>query len=730
MNGSVGALAVLADGQLVAGGDFTTAGGSAANRVARWSGTSWSALGSGVNQSVRALEALPNGDLIAGGAFTTAGGIPANRVARWDGIAWSGLGAGIAPGSSFGSVASLERLPSGAIAVGGTFSTAGAIAAQNVAIWNGASWSTLGLGFFGSVNSLKVLPNGDLLAGGQFDLADGKLAFSVARWDGGTWSGYGGGIKLGSTSNAGAVRTLTLLPTGDVVAAGSFDIAGKLTAFDIARWTGANWTTIGGGFSQEVLALATATNGDLIAGGRFKSSGTQALNYIARFDGNAWFPLGSGVNGEVYALHIRPNGDVLAGGIFSEAGGAPASKIARWDGNSWSALGSGFTIGSAPTFPFPFALVYTITGLPNGDIVAGGQFNLAGATPVDSVARWDGTTWSALPPIPNGKPWSGVGLVTLRPNGSLLVSGNWFESPASPPFPAVYVSRLAELTGSNWTILAQGSSVSGVTHLPNGDMVVGGTFGAIGSVLASNVARWNGSAWSPLGSGVNGGVSSLATLPNGDLVVAGSFTSAGGAPAARIARWNGATWSALGAGLTGQAAIGGGAQALALRPSGELCVGGSFANAGGLTSPFFARYATPCPATVVDSNPGCASSGGNNQFSALTLPWLGSKFRTRGTGLPNSAVVGALTGYSTTAIPLAALLPPAGVGCTLWTLPDLIDVKFVTNGTLDHELQLKSNPAAIGLNFYQQLIVLELDQNLNVVETTSTNALTATVGFL
>lgn len=171
-------------------------------------------------------------------------------------------------------------------------------------------------------------------------------------------------------------------------------------------------------------------------------------------------------------------------------------------------------------------------------------------------------------------------------------------------------------------------------------------------------------------------------------------------------------------------------ESLAISPAGELVVSGFFESAGGLHSPYFARYATPCPATVVESNPGCASSGGANQFTALTLPWLGSNFRTRGTGLPNSAVVGALTGYSTTAIPLAALLPPAGVGCTLWTLPDLIDVKFVTNGTLDHELQLKSNPAAIGLNFYQQLIVLELDQNLNVVETTSTNALTATVGFL
>jgi len=47
---SVRALAVFDDGSgpaLYAGGDFTTAGGVAANRIAKWNGSSWSQLGSG-----------------------------------------------------------------------------------------------------------------------------------------------------------------------------------------------------------------------------------------------------------------------------------------------------------------------------------------------------------------------------------------------------------------------------------------------------------------------------------------------------------------------------------------------------------------------------------------------------------------------------------------------------------------------------------------------------------
>jgi hypothetical protein len=62
------ALAVLPSGDLIAGGYFTTAGGVSANRIARWNGTSWSALGTGMNSwRSYALAVLPNGDLIAGG---------------------------------------------------------------------------------------------------------------------------------------------------------------------------------------------------------------------------------------------------------------------------------------------------------------------------------------------------------------------------------------------------------------------------------------------------------------------------------------------------------------------------------------------------------------------------------------------------------------------------------------------------------------------------------------
>src|SRR4030095_8157977 len=102
----------------------------------------------------------------------------------------------------------------------------------------------------------------------------------------------------------------------------------------------------------------------LVVGGEFTIAGTALANRIAACDPvtGAWSALGSGMNGSfVYALATLPNGDLVAGGHLTTAGGVSANYIARWNGTSWSALGSG-TNGN----------VYALTTLPNGDLVAGG----------------------------------------------------------------------------------------------------------------------------------------------------------------------------------------------------------------------------------------------------------------------------------------------------------------------------------------------------------------------
>jgi hypothetical protein len=66
---------------LYTGGVFTTANGIAANYIAKWDGSNWTALGSGANNQVVAL-AVSGSDLYAGGYFGTAGGKVSPYIAR------------------------------------------------------------------------------------------------------------------------------------------------------------------------------------------------------------------------------------------------------------------------------------------------------------------------------------------------------------------------------------------------------------------------------------------------------------------------------------------------------------------------------------------------------------------------------------------------------------------------------------------------------------------------
>ncbi len=79
-------------------------------------------------------------------------------------------------------------------------------------------------------------------------------------------------------------------------------------------------------------------------------------------------------------------------------------------------------------------------------------------------------------------------------------------------------------------------------------LYAGGDFTTAGGRTANHIAKWNGSSWSALGSGVNDTVYALAV--SGSAVYAGgNFTTAGGNAANYIAKWNGSSWSALGSGM-------------------------------------------------------------------------------------------------------------------------------------------------------------------------------------
>jgi hypothetical protein len=225
-NGAVLAMVVDGAGHLHIGGRFTRAGGLAVSNIARWNGSNWSALGSGVDGVVRALALVGSGNLYVGGGFTQAGGVTARHIAKWDGSNWSSLGSGMN-----GSVLAMATDGSGNLYAGGYFTQAGGVAARHIAKWDGSNWSALGSGVNGSVSALAVVGSGKLFAGGSFTDAGGVAANRIARWNGTAWSAMG----LGANDT---VLALARERNGGLYIGGSFSTAGGKPSSYIGRWTG------------------------------------------------------------------------------------------------------------------------------------------------------------------------------------------------------------------------------------------------------------------------------------------------------------------------------------------------------------------------------------------------------------------------------------------------------------------------------------------------------------
>ncbi len=219
------------------------------------------------------------------------------------------------------------------------------------------------------------------------------------------------------------------------------------------------------------------------------------VNYIAKWDGGNWSALGSGINFNVYAL-AAAGINVYAGGAFTAAtnsGGVavPVSRIAKWNGSSWSALGAGMNNS-----------VWALA-VSGSDVYAGGDFTMATNTggvtiAANLIAKWDGSSWSALGAGMNQR------VSALAVMGSDIYAGGTFTVATNSGGVAVTVNRIAKWDGSSWSALEPGleSAVAAVAVVGS-NVYAGGAFSSVGGVTALNIAKWNGSSWSAVGAGMN-----------------------------------------------------------------------------------------------------------------------------------------------------------------------------------------------------------------------------------
>ena len=556
-------------------GQFNSAGGSTANNVAKWSTVTntWTNLSTGTNGRIYAMEVL-GGVVYVGGAFTLAGGISARRIAKWDtsSSTWSTVGNGTEiTGSAVWAISAVGNN----LYVGGSFTDA---IGSNITKWDGTTWSPLGTGVDSTVYAIAG-SGSDVYVGGIFTIAGGISANRIAKWNESTstWSAL-------STGTNSTVHSIAFMGT-DVIITGTFITVGGVSRSRIARWNGTSWSSLGSGLdavrdsaSPSLAGKALAVSGsNLFLGGVFgKAGGNTAVN-LAKWNGTDWKPISSrdvsgfGVSGNVRAIALDGN-DIYIGGDFLYVGETAATRVAKWDGRSWSALGNGLDARVARL------------EVMGGQLYAGGLFTGSGTggsrVNANKLAVWNGTAWAAV----GGSITSSGEVHSMKASGSnLYVGGNFSEMGG-----VAGTFSIAKWDGSAWSPLGGGlrsnDATAGLVYDIDADgndvYFVGAFTKAHASTADSNplsvgrVAWWNGSVWNTLGTGFNSSLTyQIEFVSPTEIYAGGGFTMASDAPANRIARWNGASWVPLGSGLNDEV--------FSLEMVGtELYVGGKFTNQG------------------------------------------------------------------------------------------------------------------------------------------------------
>jgi hypothetical protein len=117
----------------------------------------------------------------------------------------------------------------------------------------------------------------------------------------------------------------------------------------------------------------------------------------------------------------------------------------------------------------------------------------------------------------------------------------------------------------------------------NGNLYAAGWFYQAGMNAVSNIAKWNGAAWSDAGSGITGGYANVYALQvyNGKLYAGGAFYAANDSATNDIAVWDGNVWSTTGTGMSTCVSTPSYVTCFAVY-NGKLYAGGSFCKAGGI----------------------------------------------------------------------------------------------------------------------------------------------------
>jgi hypothetical protein len=356
--------------------------------------------------------------------------------------------------------------------------------------WTGLSSNANDGDVNGSINSVAQGPNGEIYILGSFEDASGEAnADYVARWNGSRWVGLGqsaSGDGVFSCIDDCYFSEIAISPTGDVFIAGSFDVAGLVDQQSLMKWDGSSWTSVISDADAVIYKMLFTAEGDLYVSGEFQNlADIPEADNVAKWNGSSWSALGSDGSGNgvfdwAYAMAFGSDNSLYVSGYFPDAGGtSSAGYLARWDGTTWSAVETA-SIDGQEFASFAYSLL--VDSSTGRDVLYAGGCMEWGDQSI-SVARYDGTTWEELSGDHslNGCVYD----MEIAPTGALVVAGE-FTSEIYPN-----MAGLATWTNNQWYALGknQGAYFNSLEITSDSRVIVGGAFQDLGdSASADQIA--------------------------------------------------------------------------------------------------------------------------------------------------------------------------------------------------------------------------------------------------
>lgn len=274
-----------------------------------------------------------------------------------------------------------------------------------------------------------------------------------------------------------------------------------------------------------------------------------------------WSNLGDVGTGTVQAF-AEDSTYVYIGGAFINWDG-DKDYIVRYNKRTgaYSAMGSGLDDE-----------VLTMAMGANGYLYVGGLFTGAGGVAnTNNLAVWDTVNgqWLSIGDITTG---SGVYAITIGLDGTVYVGGDFTE------IDSVAAVDLAQYDGTDWTPMGSGVGSNGIVRAMatgmDGKIYVGGSFTTIDGSSFARIAYFENGAWVAMGTGISGGdVFVITVAPDSFVYIGGAFSS----PYDHIVYWNGTTFINLGSGVNDNVI------SITTGIDNRIYVGGAFTQAGDVT---------------------------------------------------------------------------------------------------------------------------------------------------